>query len=160
MKKKTDFPVLIYQNKRKSTLNFVSMICLGLSFFVFYMIFHDLEGFFMEYSDIVYGYLALSFFLIAGNIMLLTMVWLSGRYVLMIKQINHNELLISTWSIIGFHKSFVQDVQLLKDVAFISGDAHFSGVPKVNAPWIKLITSKNKTLVVDIQGDFANWRFK
>lgn len=159
MKKKTDFPVLVYQNHRKQTLNAVAILCLGLSFFVFYMIFHDWEGFFIEYSEKLYGYFALAFFLFAGNIMLLTMVWLSGRYVLLIKQINQNELLITTWSIIGFQKSIVEDVQLIKSASFIRGDAYFSGVPKVNAPWLKLKTKENKILVVDMQGDFANWHF-
>lgn len=160
MKKQTDFPVLVYQNNRKYTLNAVGMICLGLSIFVFYMIFHDLNGFFMEYSNPVYGYIALTFFLIAGNAMLVAMVWLSGRYVLKIVQNTPNELIVTTWSITGFSKSFIQDKQLLAEVDFIKGDAHFSGVPRVNAPWLQLKTSKNKTLVVDIQGDFSNWRFK
>lgn len=160
MKKQTDFPVLLYQNSRKYTLNAVGMICLGLSVFVFYMIFHDLDVFFMEYSDPVYGYIALTFFLIAGNAMLVAMVWLSGRYVLLIELIDPNKLKVTTWSMTGFHKSFIQDIQLLTDVQFIKGDAHFSGVPKVSAPWLKLKTSENKILVVDLLGDFSNWQFK
>lgn len=160
MKRQTDFPVLLYQNNRKHTLNAVGMICLGLSIFVFYMIFHDLDGFFMEYSDLVYGYIAFAFFLVAGNAMLMAMVWLSGRYVLKIEHINPNELVITTWSITGFNKSFTQDIQLLTDVKYIKGNARFSGVPSVNAPWLKLKTNENKTLVVDMQGDFSNWHFK
>ncbi|WP_026752336.1 hypothetical protein [Sediminibacterium sp. C3] len=114
----------------------------------------------MEYSDLVYGYIAFAFFLVAGNAMLMAMVWLSGRYVLKIEHINPNELVITTWSITGFNKSFTQDIQLLTDVKYIKGNARFSGVPSVNAPWLKLKTNENKTLVVDMQGDFSNWHFK
>lgn len=61
---------MLYQNKRAVTLHLVSLLTLALSVFVLYMIFSDLDDFFIEYSSKASGIGWMIFMLLAGNVML------------------------------------------------------------------------------------------
>jgi hypothetical protein len=62
---------LLYINKRSFTMYFVSLITVAMSIFVFYMIFSDLDGFFLEYSSRATGIAWMIFMMCCGNILLL-----------------------------------------------------------------------------------------
>ena len=146
---------MLYQNKRAVTLHLVSLLTLALSVFVLYMIFSDLDGFFIEYSSKASGIGWMIFMLLAGNVMLGCMFWLSGRYVLQISALENRQVIVKTWSFLGIYHTTAYPETILKTPKFHFGKANFSHVPTVNAPWWKLKTPNGKTLVVDMQGDFS-----
>jgi hypothetical protein len=87
---------MLYQNKRVVTLHLVSLLTLALSVFVLYMIFSDLDGFFIEYSSKASGIGWMIFMLLAGNVMLGCMFWLSGRYVLQISALENRQVIVKS----------------------------------------------------------------
>ncbi len=148
---------MLYQNKRGVTLHLVSLLTLALSIFVSYLIFSDLDRFFQEYSSKISAILWLMFMLVMGNVMLICMLWLSGKYVIEIIQSNDDEenIVVKTWSIFGFYRSKIYPKGILEHTKFHFGKANFSHVPTVNAPWWQLKTPNGKVLVVDMQGEFS-----
>lgn len=146
---------MLYQNRRAVTLHIISLLTLTLSVFVLYMIFSDLEVFLKEYSSNAAGIGWMIFMLLAGNIMLGAMLWLSGRYVLRIWASENGQVMVQTWSFFGIYRTSHYPETILKNPQFRFGNANFSHVPTVNAPWWKLKTPKGKTLVLDMQADFS-----
>ena len=146
---------MLYQNKRAVTLHLVSLLTLTLSVFVLYMIFSDLDGFFVEYSYKASGICWMIFMLFAGNVMLDCMFWLSGRYVLQISALENGQVIVQTWSVFGIYQITAYPETILKNPKFHFGKANFSHFPTVNAPWWRLKTPNGKTLVVDIHGKFS-----
>src|SRR5690606_35471131 len=97
---------VIYKNKRSKTLYFASLISLWILVFTYWMIFKDFEEFKQEFSSTLSAYLWTAFFLIISKILIIIMIWLSGKYVLKIELLNEtHEIRIKTWSILGLHKS-------------------------------------------------------
>jgi hypothetical protein len=127
---------------------------MALSAFVFWMIFSDIDGFFKEYSSRASGIAWMIFFLVAGNCMLVCMLWLSGRYVLQISETANGELEVETWSFWGLYCKRKYPGSILINPKFHYGRTAFSHVPTVNAPWWGLKTPRGKSLVVDLQGTF------
>lgn len=153
MKKATEHH-LIYENKRQPILYFVSIIVIALAVFIFYMIFSDWKEFASEYSSRFSAIAWTAFMLVAGNAMLLCIIWLNGRYVLQIEKSTENHILIKTWSISGFHKTRKYPESMLENPIFNFGNASFSHVPTVKASWWKLKAPNGKSFVVDLQGEF------
>lgn len=138
-----------YINRRTPTLYMVTLITVALSIFTFYMIFSDLDNFFVEYSSRQSGILWMVFFLIAGNIMLGCMLWLSGRYILRIEEAEEGFVYIKTWSIIGRHKTRKYPDNLLDTAMFRKGVSNHPGAPVVVAPYSVLKTPTGKKLILD-----------
>lgn len=146
--------VVLYQNKSAITLYLVSLLTLVLSVFVFYMIFSDLDNFFTEYSSKLSGIGWLIFFLVMGNSLLACMIWMSGRYILQIKRIDDNNILIKTWSIIGFNKNRSYPVTIFNAAIYKKGVSKYLGAPIVIAPYSILKTPTKKRLILDELGTF------
>ncbi len=145
---------VLYRNNRQFLLHAVSLLTIALSVFVFWMIFSDLSGFWGEYTSRASGIAWMMFFLVAGNSMMVCMLWLSGRYVLQINETVTGELEVETWDFLGLYRIKIYPRSILSDPKFHYGRAAFSHVPAVNAPWWGLKTPRGKTLVVDLQGTF------
>lgn len=143
-----------YKNSRSLTLYFVTIVTLALSIFVVYMIFNDLDAFFEEYSSRVSGIFWFTFMLVAGNIMFACMLWLSGRYILKIELADENHILITTWSMLGFHKTEKHPAEILKTETFCKGVSNHFNAPVVVAPYSILKTTTGKKLILDEQGFF------
>lgn len=154
MIKRSEPTLIIYTNNRSRTLYIVSLLTFLLSVFVFYMIFSDLNDFYEEYSSKLSGTIWMIFMIIMGNLMLLCMLWLNGRYVLKIENAEKEFIKIKTWSIFGFHKTKTHPNSILNNIKYYEGYTHINGTPTVNAPWFKLKTTKGKMLIIDAQGDF------
>ena len=118
------------------------------------MIFSDLDDFFIEYSSKASGIGWMIFFLVAGNCMMACMLWMSGRYILRIERIDEKNILIKTWSIIGFHKTRKYPATVLNTSVFNKGVSNYLGAPVVVAPYSVLKTSTGKKLILDEQGIF------
>src|SRR5690606_39826967 len=88
--KKDDKNHLICESKRQPALYFISIITVALSIFVFYMIFSDWEEFALEYSSEFSAVAWTVYMLVAGNAMLVCMLWMNGRYILQIKKADEN----------------------------------------------------------------------
>lgn len=145
---------LIYKNSRSLTLYFVSVVTFALSIFVCYMIFSDLDTFFEEYSSRVSGIFWLLFMLVAGNIMFVCMLWLSGRYILKIEQTDEIFILITIWSMLGVYRTEKHPVEILKTEKFYKGVSNHFNAPVVVAPYSVLKTTTGKKLILDQQGFF------
>lgn len=144
----------IYTNERQLTLCTVSLLTISLSIFTAYMIFSDLDSFLMEFSSKISGIIWMILMMILGNIMLICMIWLSGRYVLKIENAEEGFINIQTWSILGFYKKRKYPKDILNQQKYHEGYTKFNGVPAANAPWIQIKTQEGKTLIIDAQGEF------
>jgi hypothetical protein len=88
------------------------------------------------------------------NILLAIMLWLSFRYVLKIQQIDKETIEITTWSIVGYKKVYIERLDILQNIKFHLGQSSFANAPSVNAPYYTLKTSKGKTLILDLKAEF------
>lgn len=155
MKKATE-NLLIYESKRQSVLYFVSVLTLATSVFVLYMIFSDWEEFASEYSSKFSAIGWTIFMIITGNIMFVCVLWLSGKYILQIKQADENHLFIKTWSILGFHKTQKFPAEILKTAVSHIGMTKTHRSPVVIAPYSVLKTLSGKKLILDEQGSWTS----
>jgi len=128
----------------------VSLLTAGLSVFTFYMIFFDLDNFFIEYSSKLSGIFWMIYFVIFGNILLICMLWLSGRYILKIEEAEEGFVYIKTWSIIGLHKTQKYPREILDTATFHKGVSNHPGAPVVVAPYSILRTPNGKRLIWDV----------
>ena len=148
--------LIIYQSKRQPALYFVTVVTLSLSVFVSWMIFSAGDDFNREFSSPASAHAWKIIFLVGGNIMLLCMLWLNGRYVLEIREAEDETVVVKTWSIFGLHRTRRYPKSILTgDRKFHSGQAWVDTGPRVNAPWIRLKTPGGRLLVVDAQGSFT-----
>jgi len=147
--KKDDKNHLIYESKRQPALYFISIITVALSIFVFYMIFSDWEEFALEYSSEFSAVAWTVYMLVAGNAMLVCMLWMNGRYILQIKKADENYIFIKTWSILGFHKTRKYPADILKTTVFHKGISKYPDTPVVVAPYSVIKTPKGKKLILD-----------
>jgi hypothetical protein len=147
---------MIYESKRQPALYFVTLVTLSLSVFVSWMIFSAGDDFNREFSSPSSALAWKVIFLLGGNIMLLCMVWLNGRYVLEITKAEDEIVSVKTWSILGLHRTRRYPRSILTEgCKFHSGQAWIDTGPRVNAPWLRLRTPEGRLLVVDAQGSFA-----
>ncbi len=82
------------------------------------------------------------------------MLWLSGRYILQIEQIDEETIAIKTWSAIGWHKTRNHSKKILQTQQFYPGRSIHWGAPSVNAPYSIIKTERGKKLLLDEQGEF------
>lgn len=151
---------LLYKSKRQPILFFVSILTLALSVFVFYMIFSDWSEFALEYSSKFSAIGWTIFMLIAGNIMLVCMLWLNGRYVLRIEKADEKYIFIKTWSILGIHKTRKYPSEILKNPVYYPGVIKTYRTPVVVAPYSVIKTLSGKKLILDEQGSWISTKNK
>ncbi len=153
MKKRTKQKYAVaYINRRTPTLYMVTLITVALSIFTFYMIFFDLDNFFIEYSSKLSGIFWMIYFVIFGNILLICMLWLSGRYILKIEEAEEGFVYIKTWSIIGLHRTKRYPKAITTSGTYYHGRANLPSTPVVNAPFSVLRTPSGKRLILDEAG--------
>lgn len=145
---------LIYKNNRIRLMYAVSVLTLSMSIFTNYMIFSDFDAFLSEFNSKSEGIFWMIFMVLCGHILLICMLWLSNKYVLEIAKISEHEIRIKTWSIFGFHKIYIDKVEILKSSTYTAGYTRITGGPMVNAPYLKLKLSNDKKLIIDLQGRF------
>lgn len=148
------YPKFLYKNHRSLTLYFCSLVSIAMPIFCNYMIFSDFQSFKTEFSSDFSAYCWTAFMIILAHSIFLVMIWLSGKYLLEIKQIDNDWIQIKTWSIIGFHKTTTEPIDILKKQKYNSGYSKFQGAPAVNAPYLTLRTTKGKKLIVDLKAEF------
>jgi hypothetical protein len=148
---------IIYQNQRVIRLWFVSIVCLSTSIFVTYAtLTMKPETDLHDYSNIWSMRLWQGFFLLLGNILTLTLCWLSGKYVLDMRITEEGMLSIRTWSLFCITRTYHLSQQSLipGSHAQHSGITTIPGRPMVIAPWDSIRTVQGQRLVIDIQGVF------
>lgn len=147
-------PNILYKNNRILTLYFVAVITIALALFVYYMIIQNYHSLREEFTSTFTFISFIAFVILSTHILLATVLWIHQRYVLSIIKIDEQTIEVKTWSIIGLHGNKKYPKEILDKSDFISGQGFYGRGPVVNAPWLKLKTPDNKTLVVDLQGIF------
>src|SRR5690606_3159371 len=147
--KKDDKNHLIYESKRQPALYFISIITVALSIFVFYMIFSDWEEFALEYSSEFSAVAWTGYMLVAGNAMLVCMLWMNGRYILQIKKADENYIFIKTWSILGFHKTRKYPADIFLSTVFYNGISNYLYNSVIVTPFSVFIYTIDHKLFID-----------
>jgi hypothetical protein len=145
---------ILFESKRRLALNLASAVSFSILVMTNALIFSDWEKFESEFDSYTIAVIWAIVFNLFSIALPIAVIWMSGRYILKIRLIGENEILISTWTIFGFHKKYKEHKSILKDADFVAGKGFYGRGPVVNAPWNKIKTSKGKTLVQDLQGTF------
>lgn len=147
----------IYQSKRTAALWFVAVISLACSVFTCYMVFSmtiqdDLDG----YSSLISMRIWQALFILLGNVLTLSVLWLSDRYVLSIIVTNNQQVKIKTWSMFRLSVTRTYDLSHFSDsqVHMNDGITVLPSAPIVIAPWDGIQLQNGKKLLVDTQGYF------
>ena len=147
-------PNILYKNNRILTLYFATSITIALPLFVYYMIIHNYQSLREEFTSTFTFISFIVFVILSTHILLATILWINQKYVLRIIKIDEQTIEVKTWSIIGLHGKKQYPKEILDKSDFMSGRGFYGRGPVVNAPWLKLKTPNNKTLIVDLQGEF------
>lgn len=145
---------ILYKNNRLRTLYFATTITIAMPLFVYYMIIRNFQNLRAEFTSTFTFILFIAFVILSTHILLATILWIHQKYVLRIIKIDEQTIEVKTWSIIGLHGNKQYPKEILNKTKFMDGTGFYGRGPVVNAPWLKLKTPDNKTLVVDLQGEF------
>ena len=129
---------IIYQSNRRLILHFVSIICLAVSALVIHIVFFLNKNLQAEFNSLLAYYAWLMFLLIAGNIITLAIIWLSGRYVLKITIGDDNRINITTWSIIGLYQTKTYSATILHKRKYYKGESNNANAPAYMRPGLGL----------------------
>ena len=144
----------IYTNNRRATLNFASAISFGILVFTLVMIFKDYNSFVAEFKSPTEATIFTVIFILLSLALPITFCWISGRYVLRIDQLDDTTIRLTTWTLYFWHQRFTQPYAILQNSTLQPGQGFYGRGPVVNAPWEKVMTTNNKTLVIDLKANF------
>lgn len=144
----------LYQNSRYSTLNFLSVATISISVFVMFIIFWDLEGFLRVFPQTYMGWMLIGFVATIFLSMVFVLLWISGRYVLTIREIDDSTLVVSTWSVWGKRNTHLYPKSILEPSFYTINTMCLPDDKATQSFWIPLKTPKGKDLIVDLQGVF------
>lgn len=149
-------PIVVFYSKRSFTIWFLFFLSIFLSISVFYLIFTmDFAKEIINYSSVFTFWIWQVIIIILGNTLTGFMIWYSGRYILKITIFPGEIIQIKTWQMFG-SKIVRYKKGDFTGIKFHKGVTNLAGTPSVNAPWlgIKLINEDNKSLIIDMQGEF------
>lgn len=146
---------LIYSNNREKVLYALSGLVVIISFFVCFRIWEDSARLF-SFLDLplfvsILGLIVLS---LAGNVFLICLFWLDGRYVLRIERIDRKHVLITTWRLFRRPKTVKYYDGILKTVFRGRRVGRHRSASPFRSPCTLLRTPRGKKLLIDHAGDF------
>lgn len=145
--------VLIFSSKRTKMLWFVTVLSFFLSVSInITLLTMDIDKELMEYSSLLSFVAFQIFFVIAGNILLVVMIWMSGKYAISIIVNPGNNISVKCWGIFGY-RIHTFSVNRIISSTYFAGQSNFAGAPRVNAPWIRLKTDLGNLFIIDMQGE-------
>lgn len=145
---------VLYYNQRRFTLYAVSLLTFLVAAFTNYMIYSNWHGLLHEFGSQASAVVWITFMIVMGNAMLAAMVWLSGKYVLRVDQLDEQTIAVKVWTIYGlpYDRSYPASI-LAKSKSYQGRSSHI-GAPTVSAPYTIIRTAKGKKLIIDDAGVF------
>ncbi|WAC40131.1 hypothetical protein [Pedobacter sp. SL55] len=146
--------VLVYQSKRENALWFVSVISLVTSCIINYLVCTGKISNTDFSSQLSYIFWMIAF-IIAGNLLMIVLLWMHGKYLIMLSILPNQMIAVTSWSIWGKHqtKTYTK-ANFCGHVKSYDGKSNFYNIPSVNAPFVKIKTLQGKVFIVDLQGEF------
>lgn len=94
------------------------------------------------------------FFILLPTVLMFSMYWLSGKYVLMLELMPGKQIRISTWNILGRRQTRIwQAADFVPEAKMYEGQTEIIAKPKVNAPYLIFSSLKGEKIVLDLQGE-------
>lgn len=143
--------VCIYESKRTTLLRLMSI-------FIFMTLlvstYNSLTMAVDEFSSLQSALFWRFLFILIPAILMSCMLWLSGKYVLMLELMPGKRVRISTWNILGGQQTRIWNaVDIVPEAKMYEGQTEIITKPKVNAPYLIFSSVNGKKLLLDLQGE-------
>lgn len=144
--------ICMYESKRTKLLRLMSIfIFLTLLVSAYYTLTMPVDKFSSPRSALFWRFL----FILVPSVLMYCMLWLSGKYVLMLELMPGKQVRISTWNILGGQHTRIWNVaEFVPEAKMYEGQTEIITKPKVNAPYLIFSSLKGKKLLLDLQGEF------
>lgn len=143
--------ICIYESKRTGLLRVMSIfIFMTLLIILYYSLTMPTDEFSSPQSALLWRF----FFILMPTILMASMFWLSGKYVLMLELMPGKQIRISTWNILGGHQTRIwKPADFVPEAKMYEGQTEIIAKPKVNAPYLIFKSVDGKKLLLDLQGE-------
>lgn len=144
--------IRIYESKRAALIRLMSIfIFLTLLVSAYYSLTMSVYEFSSPQSAFFWRFL----FILIPAILMACMLWLSGKYVLMLELMPGKQVTISTWNILGGQQTRIWKAEdFAPEAKIYEGRTEIIAKPKVNAPYLIFKSLNGKKLLLDLQGEF------
>lgn len=143
--------IRIYESKRTTLLRLMSIfIFLTLLVSAYYSLTMQLDEFSSPRSALFWRF----FFILLPVVLMSSMYWLSGKYVLKLELMPGKQVRISTWNILGGQQTRIWNAaEFVPEAKMYEGQTEIIAKPKVNAPYLIFTSVNGKKLLLDLQGE-------
>ena len=143
--------IRLYESKRTGLLRLISIfIFLTLLVSTYYSLTMSSDEFSSELSTIFWR----SVFILIPAVLMTCMLWLSGKYVLMLELMPGRQIRISTWNILGRRQTRIwKAADFVPEAKMYEGQTEIIAKPKVNAPYLIFSSLNGEKILLDLQGE-------
>lgn len=143
--------ICLYESKRTVLLRLTSIfIFLKLIVCTYYSLTMPSDEFSSPQSAFFWRF----FFILLPAILMFSMYWLSGKYIVLLELMPGKQIRISTWNILGRQQTRIwQTSDFVPEVKMYEGQTEIIAKPKVNAPYLIFSSLNGEKLLLDLQGE-------